>query len=160
MPDDIIAGESVVDRWAREMSEGMATRFPRRSFLGKVGRYATAAVAGGTASVLLLQEPALAIGCGCGATHSVSCHCLTGSNTCPSNTCECGCWIACDTSRCPSPHSIQWCDCCNQRSPTSRCVARCSGLPANCFPKEWSGGCNPGHPIRCRKFSCLNHPTC
>src|SRR6266702_6180836 len=160
MTNDLIAGESVVDRWAREMSRGMANRYPRRSFLGKVGRYAAAAVAGGSASVLLLQEPALAVGCGCGATHSVSCLCLTGSNTCPSGTCQCGCWSACDTSRCPSPHSIQWCDCCNKSSHGSACVASCSNLPKNCFSKEWSGGCSTGHSIRCRKFSCLNNPTC
>jgi len=166
MTNEPLADEPMLDHLAGGFSRAMATRFTRRSFFGKVGLYATAAVVGGTASTLLWQEPALAATCtdgsaSCnGATTSVTCQCLTGLNTCPSGTCECGCWTVCNPSICAFPNAVAWCDCCN----TSRHSAGCAcGKPKNCFPKEHfcsTCGCNPGFSIRCRKHECVRPPTC
>lgn len=156
------AKEDLVDRLAASMSRTMAMKFARRSFLGRVGVYATAAV-GGAASTLLLQEPALALApanCGCNGDTSVTCVCLTGTNACPSGTCECGCWTACNTDFCALPNSVSFCDCCNTSSHSSTCVQDCSSKPSNCFGQEWTGTCSPGFTIRCRQYSCHGNPSC
>jgi hypothetical protein len=163
MPAERVAGDPLIDRLASGASRAMAARLPRRSFLGKVGRFSMAAFAGGAASVLLGQESALAGACGCCCADSVSCHCLTGHNECPSSTCECGCWNACDNYRCSFPNSTHWCDCCNTSSGHSaRCVSRCSNRPSNCNPIAHTNNarCNPGYTIRCRKYTCIRPPSC
>lgn len=154
--------QDLIDQLATSISQRMATRFARRSFLGKVGVYATAAV-GGAASGLLLQEPALAaslVNCGCNGDTSVSCSCLTGVNVCPSGTCECGCWTACNSAFCALPNSVTFCDCCNTSFHSSTCVGSCSSKPSNCFAQEWTGSCSPGFTIRCRQYSCHANPPC
>jgi hypothetical protein len=181
VPNDVLDTEAGIDRLAATVSRALAARFPRRSFFGKVGRYATAAAVGGTASALLWQDSALAGIKSCGAVvcngvtytspccwdgkagctdDSVTCECLRGFNSCPTNCCECGCWIARDNSRCSYPHSIQYCDCCNYNQLSSSCVSSCSCHNKDCFPKTYAGGCSPGFAVRCRVYSCLNNPTC
>src|SRR6266516_481215 len=114
MPNDLSVKEPLLDRFAVSTSRALARRLPRRTFLGKVGLYATAAVVGASASTLLSQDPALArSNCGCTGGNSVSCQCLTGTNACPSGTCQCGCWTVCNSSICAFPNSVNWCDCCN-----------------------------------------------
>ncbi len=161
-----LADSALLDRITDRMSRALAARVPRRTFLGKVGRYTAAAAVGGTASTLLWQDSALAA-CGtppCGYSSSVSCQCLFGSpsGACPSNTCECGCWVECNHTRCASPHWTQWCDCCWTSTPNRcDCIGSCSCRPNNCFTKEWGGGCGTINVtvIRCRTFSCVNGAT-
>jgi len=184
------ADRDTLDRLTHAMSRRLATRYPRRSFLGRVGRYATAAAVGGTASAMLWQDSAIAklaaaprtcTSRTCNGTNhtspcchdskaacsseSVTCSCLTGSNLCPSGTCQCGCWTVCDNSRCTFPNSSMFCDCCETGSPpASSCHSGCSCTVSSCFTKEWSNppGCGTVGTtvIRCRELFCQNHPTC
>ena len=138
----------------------LASRTPRRSFFGKVGRLSVAAVAGSSIALLLWDEPAFAATCAdgsgsCGSQNSVSCDCLTGSNLCPSGTCQCGCWVMCD-GLCGT-RATQWCDCCDTSGCNKTCVTACGTTkPKCCFPKEWSGGCGTVNStiIRCRTHNC------
>jgi hypothetical protein len=161
MPD-LLTKEPLLDRFAVSASRALANRLPRRTFLSRVGLYATAAVIGSSASTLLSQDPALANGgCGCNGFNSVSCQCLTGRNACPSGTCQCGCWTVCDFTICSAPNSVNWCDCCNTSAHSASCVSRCNSQPSNCFSKEHTGqGCTTGHTIRCRYHQCVGSPRC
>src|SRR5712691_5283830 len=168
MASELLVNEDLVDRFAGGMSRAMATRFTRRSFFGKVGRYAAAATVGGSALAVLFPESAYATnGCvngggNCSGQDSVNCFCLTGSSTCPSGTCQCGCWQSCDGSGTAGGRVVhsQWCDCCNMTAhQTASCVTGCGNKPKNCFNKTHTGsgtGCNPGFTIRCRKLTCLS----
>src|SRR5215831_10902530 len=100
MPGDLLTREPLFDRLTAGTAKVLANRLPRRTFIGKVGLFAAAAVMGSAASTLLSPDPAWAQGgCGCNGNNSVSCQCLTGLNACPSGTCQCGCWAVCDPSR-------------------------------------------------------------
>src|SRR5216684_4027948 len=133
MPNELLEGDALIDRLASGLSRASATQFPRRSFFGKVGRYAIAAAVGGSA--LLWQDSALANSCthscsnfghcwdsACACSHeSADCGCL-GYGNCPSGTCQCGCWLACDGTC--GTFATQWCDCCHTTtSPSSSCVS-------------------------------------
>jgi len=169
---DNVSAETALDRASTLMTRATASYFPRRSFFGKVGRYTVAAAIGIAAPSILWPDAAYATtgcwdggGASCNGQNSVTCGCLTGVNTCPSDTCQCGCWAACDSSKCPFPASVQFCDCCHQNgvTPHSSCAsAACSHKPTNCFRKEHPGGCGSvgQNVIRCRMYSCQNHPTC
>lgn len=153
-----------IDRLAGRLSASAATRYPRRSFFGKVGRYAIAAAVGGTASALLWQDSALAApyrNCPTCFDGRSSCNCKQNSvqcaGSCPSGTCLCGCWLACDGT-CGN-FASQWCDCCdNTRPSSSGCSA---GFPTNCFQKEHTqpAGCGTLHVtvIRCRRLTCTRN---
>lgn len=157
MQNELLAKDALPDRVAGRISRAMAARFPRRSFFGRVGVYAAAATVGGGALSLLSQEAALAGGCGCNGYESVSCGCLTGSNSCPSGTCGCGCWAVCGGC---GDYAKMWCDCCNESYHSARCVSSCSSDPSNCFTKDYAGGCAPGYTIRCRYWYCNHSLIC
>ncbi len=186
--NDLQEREVAIDRLTSIMVRSVAARFPRRSFLGRVGIYTTAAAVGGTSSALLWKESALAAPLVCtsrtcgGNTYtspccwdgvaactadSVQCQCLSGDAGCPSDTCECGCWIACDNSMCAFPDSVHWCDCCELAGtpPSSRCTSatNCSCHVTDCYPKEHCGstcGTCGSRIIRCRHWTCQINPTC
>src|SRR5215471_8152584 len=159
---DNVSAETILDRASTSMTRATASYFPRRSFFGKVGRYTVAAAIGAAAPAILWPDAAYATtGCWdngggtCNGQDSVTCGCLTGFNGCPSGTCQCGCWAACDSSRCPFPASVQFCDCCHPNGVTP---------PTSCFKKEHPSptGCGSvgRNIIRCRSFTCQNHPAC
>lgn len=135
-----------------QLTRWLAERTPRRSFFGKTGRSLVAASVGGTLALAVYPESADAANCGCCCDVSVSCGCLTGNNSCPSGTCECGCWSTCGP-QC-GHNTMYWCDCCNLNSDHYACISYCSNHPSNCFYKEWSGGCYTGHAIHCRHYTC------
>lgn len=143
-----------LDRPVRDMTASLAGRVPRRSFLGRAGRLSIAAAAGSAVALKLWEESAYGHDSCCGASHSVSCSCLTGSNVCPSGTCECGCWVECD-GNC-GDRGTQWCDCCDTTGCTKDCVAGCSDNPKCCFHKPYSGGCGTRFEthVRCRIRTC------
>ena len=156
MSDLMLEREGSADERVTSWARWLAERSPRRSFLGKAGRGLVASSVGGTAALALFAESAYAGGCGCYGSESVTCGCLTGANTCPSGTCQCGCWTTC-SAFCTGCNNTNWCDCCNQTAHSSYCVSSCGtapGRPSNCFSKEWSGGCSTGHSIRCRYYYC------
>ena len=143
-----------VTRW-------IAGRSPRRSFLGTIGRVMLVSATGAAGSTALWEESAQAVPlCGING-HSVRCYCLTGSNSCPSGTCECGYWGACpgqgDITFC-SPKITYWHDCCDLDGCSSACVDDCGrGTMHSCYyHKEYSGGCGTINVsvIRCRYWSC------
>lgn len=154
MKSAIEFARSPMDEQVAFLTRHIAAKSPRRSFLGKLGRLSLAAVAGSAAAVRLLEETAYGHSSCCGASHSVSCSCLTGVNGCPSGTCECGCWSACD-AKC-GDRVTRWCDCCDTSGCTKDCVAGCNNEPKCCFHKPYSGGCGTiGEThVRCRKWSC------
>lgn len=155
MSQSLLESQTAADERVTSTTRWLAERTPRRSFLGKVGRGLVASSVGGAAALSLFAETAYAGNCGCNGNVSVSCGCLTGTNLCPSDTCECGCWQTCNQVLCPGClQNVNWCDCCNTSAKSSDCVPSCESRPKNCFPKEWSGGCSSGYTIRCRKYRC------
>jgi hypothetical protein len=149
--------ESATERATR----WIAARSPRRSFLGKVGRAMLVSAAGGVGSAVLWQESAQSVpDCDING-HSVRCVCLTGSNSCPSGTCECGSWGSCpgegDLTPC-SPQITFWHDCCDLSGCTSACVDDCGrGTTHKCYYKKpYPGGCGTVNVsvIRCRYYAC------
>jgi hypothetical protein len=148
-----------VDDYVSHVSQALARRTPRRSFLGTMGRLAIAAGAGGAvggAGALLWAEPASATATVCGgATHSAYCGCSSSTTSCPSGSCQCGCWAVCN-SVC-TPVLTYYCDCCA----TSSCSCTCPCGPRCCFTKEWSGGCGSSSSrIRCRIRFCSGPRAC
>lgn len=145
--------ETPKDERTQQLTRWVASKTPRRSFLGLAGRLTLAVVGGGAAGLLLWEETAYAGGC-CGASNSVGCKCLTGVNLCPSGTCECGCWTAC-TPQCGAL-TTHWCDCCDTSGCNTQCISGCNNKPKCCFPKEWRGGCGSRDQtiIRCRHYEC------
>jgi hypothetical protein len=155
---EVVPG-SRVDEYFGRVSQALAIRTPRRSFLGKLGSLTIAAGAGGAvagAGTALWAEPSsILASCWDGRTacaaESAYCGCSSATTTCPSGTCECGCWSKC-TSRCTGGHVTLFCDCC--LSPGS-CGSSCPCGPRCCFTKEWGGGCgNSSYIIRCRVRRC------
>jgi hypothetical protein len=154
MPNQELAAGTVLDQHLGEVSRRLASRTPRRSFIGRVGRLAVAAGAGGVGA-LLWADPALAVTCHDGRTScnnlTYSAWCGCNNSTCPSGSCECGCWYVCDGAC--SPRLTKYCDCC--QSGTSTCA--CSpARPKYCFPKQYAGGCGTVRVsvIRCRYRRC------
>jgi hypothetical protein len=149
-----------VDDYVSQLSKTLARRTPRRSFLGTMGRLTVAAGAGGAvggAGALLWAEPASATALVCGgATHSAYCGCSSSTTSCPSGSCQCGCWAVC-TTVC-DPVLTYYCDCCV--SPSCSCTCPCG--PRCCFRKEWSGGCGTvgSSKIRCRIRFCSGPRAC
>lgn len=152
MTVSVVESDNGADKRVSNWTRWLAGRTPRRSFLGRAGRGLVASSVGGTAALAVFAESAYAANCGCCCSESVSCGCLTGTNGCPSGTCECGSWITCGT-QC-GHNAMYWHDCCNESYHSSYCDGGCSNRPVNCFSKEWSGGCTTGYTIRCRYYRC------
>lgn len=137
-------GASLLGSAAGSLAKGAAAKLSRRSFLGKVGRYALVA-AGSTAAIGFLASPAqahcLGFDCGCGGrpcdagcgsgrgcpsctncSHSVTCQGLTGTGgQCPARSSTCGSWT-CSCNDCPSGLR-EWVDCCSDPGgDPERCV--------------------------------------
>jgi hypothetical protein len=138
----------------------LAMKLSRRSFIGRIGKGTVALSLGGAGAALILPEAAWAHSCpgGCDCSHSVTCGALTGSNSCPSGTCECGCWTVTDCGTCSnSPGCLKyWCDCCGGDYCHGGAQCRCvGGSPSCCIHKTWSGGCGDSSwHIACRKSIC------
>jgi hypothetical protein len=154
--------EQVSDLIARSLAQHIS----RRSFLGRLGKGVVAVSLGAAGAEALLRPPtAMAITCdvnGC----SIQCSQLNGwnQNSCPTGTCECGCWCLISSNQgCPNSHK-QWCDCCGGGwcgAPGHGChcqTAGCNGktYPTCCYTKEWTGqGCGDSSwHIACRKSDC------
>jgi hypothetical protein len=120
-----------VDKKIGALSQAMANRLSRRSFLGRVGATAVAASVGTTASMLYGAGPAQAV--------NVSEFCGNIMSTMYCNTaygCYCGCWNA---------GSCSFCDCCDKGSWCSS-HGGCRypyGNATCCYKKEWTSpaGC-------------------
>lgn len=140
-----------LDRRSERLSRHLASRFSRRSMLGAIGKGAITLSAAG-AGVELATGTAAAAACG-GNTTSITCATLTGSNSCPGNTCGCGYWQICNQNQCSSAAGKVWSDCCAQYSCSCSCP---SGYPSCCFQKEWSQGCGTRgvSNVICRRWYC------
>lgn len=157
-PETLITtrAETLTDVLAR----GLATKISRRSFFGRLGKGAVVATLGGSGAALLMPEAAWAHSCpsGCDCSESVTCATLTGSNSCPSGTCECGCWLVSDCTHCGGSTNCWkwWCDCCGGGYCNGGANCRCvGGHPSCCNHKTHSGGCGDSSwHIACRKSFC------
>lgn len=143
-------GHSAMDKMSERVSRQLAGRFSRRSMLGSLGKGAVTLSAVG-AGLELTAGTAMAA-CG-GNTTSITCATLTGSNSCPANTCGCGYWQTCSQSECSSSAGKIWSDCCAQYACSCTCP---SGFPSCCFQKEWGQGCGTGGQsnVICRRWYC------
>ncbi len=120
--------ESAVGDAAREF----ASRFSRRSFLGRLGATAVAASVG-TSAAVLYEAPAAA------AAFSEACgNVFPGLGYCDtSKGCYCGCW---------NSGTCSFCDCCDKSgycTSGNHCHTYPDGAPICCYKKEWSSpaGC-------------------
>ncbi len=146
------------------ISRRIAARISRRSFLGRVGKGAIAASLGGAVAESLLNPPTALAVCS-GINCSVQCSHLPGwgSNTCPTGTCECGCWCI-NGPGCANYK--EWCDCCggDYCNPHGcRCISSCgTTYPSCCLTKDWSPqGCgNSTWHIACRTSKCVTGAQC
>lgn len=98
---------------------------------------------------------------GCCNQFSVTCYALTGTNACPSGTCNCGAWTeTISKSICPSGTLIRS-DCCGNCNGGANC--RCvlvngTYYPTCCNSKCYTGGCylcSDKPYIECRMSQCL-----
>lgn len=147
-------GQTLISASAGGIAERLASRVTRRSFLGRVGRFAlvlagsgtvVGAISKGARATLLgpcdcsdeLQCDSTCTGVrprpsGCASPydHSISCNKLIGRASCPTNpaTVHCGHWVcSCPTSIRPSGMS-RWHDCCAS-------AGQCAGLSTcRCMP--------------------------
>jgi hypothetical protein len=134
--------EGVIEKQVAEFSRSLASRFSRRSFLGRVGGAAVAASVGTTAFALYNADAA-------NAALSEFCGNIMSTMYCDTTWgCYCGCW---------NSGSCSFCDCCDKccwcnnhggcKSPF--------GAPTCCNTKEWSGGCGVASTkIICRDGFC------
>lgn len=150
-----------IEYLAGGFSRHLAGRISRRSFMGSVGRGAIAATMGTLATPFLIR-PALAHTNSCQSFCSASCRALTGSNSCPSGSCNCGCWcIRVSSSTCSSTYR-EWCDCCGGCGDSDRgCINGTDNLthPTCLLHKEWPEGCSDTH-IKCRFHRCVSQSSC
>lgn len=153
-----------LERMSDTYSRRLAGRVSRRSFFGRLGQGAIAATLG-SVGVDLLSRPAQAHSNWCQSNCSIGCAKLTGTNWCPADTCECGCWcIRVSSSTCTSTYR-EWCDCCGGCNDSNRgCVGGSDGLthPTCLFHKEYSGGCGTlgSTHIKCRRHQCVKDYMC
>ena len=159
--DGLGPGPTIDDYFGR-LSQTLAARTPRRSFLGKLGTITIAAgvgtVVGGAGAALWAEPSSIQAACHDGQTACAStsayCGCSNTHNaSCPSGTCECGCWLSCPSSTYCGVKTTRFCDCCISNG--GGCSSSCPCGPRCCFTKEWSGGCGTSSwIIRCRVTSC------
>jgi hypothetical protein len=151
-----VAYPSAFERSSERFSRVLARRFSRRSFLGNFGKGAIVVASGGAGSVIIDARDATAHAISCQHNESISCNELTGSNSCPSETCGCGYWFVCGTAACPGIAKV-WSDCCAATSSACANLCRCvNGWPRCCNHKQWDQGCgelNVTH-IKCRRWYC------
>jgi hypothetical protein len=139
---------SAFDALGEQLSRRLAAGFSRRSFFGSLGKASVALAGAGTGILIDADQVQAAY---CGHTSSTSCNNLTGSNSCPANTCGCGYWKLCDQQACAN--AKVWSDCCAQYSCSCRCTS--DGWPTCCFTKEWAQGCGSSSSrIVCRRWYC------
>jgi hypothetical protein len=150
------------EKIAIRMSRGLATRWSRRSLLGRFGAGVVAVSVGAEGLRLLVPAVAEAVSCppGCDCSESVMCHHIYGFNHCPGTACSpnCGCWTVSNCSACPSSPSCHQmiCDCCGgcNNGADCRCIADV-GHPSCCNKKHWPGGCGDfTEYIDCRMTMC------
>jgi hypothetical protein len=155
-----------LDEASGAVARHLANRVSRRSALGRLGLGAVA-VSLGSAGAAIFAQRAEAYACpGCAiCTNSVRCQCLSGgSNSCPSDTCQCGWWCVND-SGCTSGHKF-WIDCCGGcRDANGNVLCSCkydcidgATRPYCCYTKEWGCGCGTQGSIwsliKCRIHVC------
>jgi hypothetical protein len=165
MKTNELGSGSSIDYYFGRISQSLAVRTPRRSFLGRLGTLTIAAGAGtavGGAGTALWAGPSSVLATchdgkgACGST-SAYCGCTSSTQTCPSGTCECGCWMSCPhPTKCGSK-ATRFCDCCVS---SGGCSSSCPCGPRCCFVKEWSGGCTATRVIRCRVQQCNGAVGC
>lgn len=153
---EVMTTDAPLEHLGARMSRGLAHRFSRRSLLGNFGKGAIVLASGGAGSVIIDARDAQAHSPGCQHSESISCEQLTGSNSCPSETCGCGYWFVCGTDSCPGIAKV-WSDCCASTSTACANLCACvSGWPRCCNHKSWDQGCgekNVTH-IKCRRWYC------
>jgi hypothetical protein len=151
----------------RRVSERLAARLTRRSLVTRLGESAIA-VSLGSAGLAYLAGDAAAHttgGCAscnpntcggncCGGANSITCTALTGQNTCPSGSYNCGFWEYYDPG-CSTFNKIRrWTDCCGgcDSGNNGRCI---NGTPTCCRHKTYpqQGGVCSDH-IKCRYVFC------
>lgn len=158
MPEDT---RGRFERVGERLSRGLAGRHSRRSFLGGVGRGSLVLAAGGSA-LALRPAGASAHNSPCREGYATTCHQLTGTNACPSNTCGCGFWQSCGHPECPPHYMMRWRDCCVR--PPSWCEGRrrCVSDAPTCYNhKHYPHGCSENvGAIRCRAWECVYNQSC
>lgn len=147
-------GSSRIENLSERASRRLAMRISRRSFLGRLGRGVIVAAVGSAAGPFLISESAYAHTNPCSKTCSVSCKVLTGSNSCPSGTSNCGCWCITSTA---CTNYREWCDCCgdNYCSGRRQCV---NGAPS-CYNHRAYSASGDTH-IACRFNRCVTASNC
>jgi hypothetical protein len=157
-----------LERAAGGATRALSRRLSRRTFVGRVGRYAIATSLG--AGGLALVDPAAAHNTGtCGAcnpgaptcctngTDSVLCSNLPGwnQNSCPPGTAGCGSWTA-GTCGPGGTGTLRFADCCLQCGNGDLCTC-IGGAPSCCRHQRWRNGaiddCAINH-IKCRRSFC------
>jgi hypothetical protein len=140
---------------ANRVSRRLAMRVTRRSFIGRLGAGATVALLGAEAANLI-ASPSSALACSSGC--STGCLELDGwkKNSCPTGSCDSGCWcITVPQSTC-STGLKRWCDCTGGCSHGADCHCNSNGAPTCCNHKFWGGGCGDSDDyIKCRHWNCV-----
>jgi hypothetical protein len=156
--------QTLLSRGAAFLSQRLAERVSRRSFLARVGRGAIAVAMGGSAALALPDRGYAHDSCECGSCSGSCCGALTvrcenlpgwNRNRCPSDSCICGCWWESVSTSVCSSGIREWCDCCRGCTGCD-CV---NDHPTCCRHKTYSSrsqcasGCNH---IRCRRWRCID----
>ena len=164
---DVSTNTTWLETLSDSLSRGLAGRISRKSFVGRVSRGAVAATLGGAGATLFMTESAEAHANPCANGCSVQCsrHPSWGANSCPSGTCECGCWcISVSTGVCGSGLK-EWCDCCGGDFCLPQgctCISACgTTYPSCCNHKVWAEGCGSADwHIACRYSKCVSSSQC
>lgn len=149
--------EQSFDGVSERVSRALASRVPRRSFFAGIGKGGIALAMGGAGAGLFASE-SQAHSNPCQYQSSVDCYQYWGYNECPPNTCGCGYWHVCDSTRC-TYHKV-WSDCCWSGG---ECNAGCiAGHPSCINHKEYTQGCGTrlSSHIKCRRWYCVWGPGC
>jgi hypothetical protein len=153
--------QTLLEHAVNRGSAALAKRVSRRAFVARVGLGSVALTLGEAGAMLLAPDVALADACpGCAdCSDSVQCSLINGGvDSCPSGTCECGCWTVTDCNVCPGQPNCtkSWCDCCGGDFCIPAGGCQCShGRPMCCYFKKWPGGCGQSSwHIACRHHRC------
>lgn len=157
MPDKTLL-EGLLERAA-------AGETSRRGLLATVGRASVALSLGAAGGRFLSMSEASAHvpgPCGycnspCGCNNSVTCTYLTGVNSCPASTIDCGYWEYVDAA-CNAPGRRgyrRWTDCCGACNDGGNCACMPTGSVTCCNHRTYPStvGCN-AH-IKCRRWGCV-----
>lgn len=144
------------DEISERIARGIANRYSRRSFIGRVGTLVAVAGAGSLGVRVPGAFGGVDTQCcpGCNCAHcGFSSVCTEGGGNCPTGSCDCGAWYLCSNCQPGGATLLKYRDCCSACG--GGCFCGDDGYPHCCYPPPY-GSCGGYNKVRCRTITCTN----